>query len=83
MKYAWTIVAGEPGKPAGVVGTYRTRQGALANWPRYAAYLRRDRVDEDTWRTYKPHYSCATGYFRNALDCKQYPAGCKACYEEE
>ena len=27
--------------------------------------------------------ACAVGHFLDARDCKLYPAGCKACYEEE
>jgi hypothetical protein len=49
MKYAWKIVAGELGQPAGVVDTYRTKADARAAWPRYAAHLVRVRVSKDEW----------------------------------
>lgn len=49
MKYAWKIVAGEPGKPGGVVGIYQTKAAASQAWPTYSAHLVRIRVSQEVW----------------------------------
>jgi len=36
---------------------------------------------ESEWRDDAP--TCAVGHFANPHDCLQYPAGCRACYEDD
>lgn len=49
MKYAFKIVAGEPGHPGGVVGIFQTKKDARSNWPQYNAYLKRVRISREVW----------------------------------
>ena len=50
MRYAYKIVAGEPGKPGGMVGLYQSKEAARKAWPPYAAYMKRIRVSEEVWQ---------------------------------